>query len=179
MDPLKTYTIPFVGLSLGKHLFQYKIDNTFFEQYQNQVIGADFQKVSCDAEVFLDKKTTFFELEIHIKGVATLICDLSNEPFEESLSNQLKLIVKFGPEYNDENDEILIIPHESYQINIAQYLYEAIMLAIPVKKVHPGIKDGTLKSEILDKLHQIEIKDKQTIDPRWDKLNELLTPKKQ
>jgi hypothetical protein len=33
MKDLKEFNIPFVGLKEGKHLFEYKIDNTFFELY--------------------------------------------------------------------------------------------------------------------------------------------------
>ena len=36
-------------------------------------------------------------------------------------------MVKFGDEYNDENDDILIVPHGEYEINIAQYIYELIV----------------------------------------------------
>jgi len=52
-----------------------------------------------------------------------------------------------------------------------------IVLSVPQKKVHPGIEDGTLKSEILEKLKNLEPQQKSPsndIDPRWDKLKELL-----
>jgi len=91
------------------------------------------------------------------------------------------LVVKFGDEYNNDNDEILIIPHSEYQINIAQYVYEMLVLSVPLKKVHPGVLDGTLKSEVLDKLEELQPKDtkenKEDIDPRWDALKKLLTDK--
>ena len=54
---------------------------------------------------------------------------------------------------------------------------------MPSKRIHPGIKDGTLKSEILDKLEELspkgieEEKDKEGIDPRWNTLKKLLTDK--
>lgn len=175
MDPLKKYNIPFVGLNFGKHLFQYEIDDKFFEAFQY----ADIHNIKCNAEVVLDKKNNFFELDIHIDGVTTLLCDVTNEPFEEQLDNNLHLVVKFGEVFNDDDADILIIPHESFEINVSQFIYEAIVLAIPIKKVHPGIEDGTLKSDVFEKLKDLEIHQKPNIDPRWDKLNQLLTPKKQ
>ena len=82
---------------------------------------------------------------------------------------------------NNENDEILIIPHGEHQINVAQYIYEMLVLAVPPKRVHPGVLDGTLKSEILDKLEELQPKEskEQTegTDPRWDDLKKLLTDK--
>jgi uncharacterized metal-binding protein YceD (DUF177 family) len=58
-----------------------------------------------------------------------------------------------------------------------------IVLALPAKRVHPGVEDGTLESEILEKLDELSPKEKDVIekkentDPRWDKLKKLLTDK--
>ena len=58
-----------------------------------------------------------------------------------------------------------------------------IILAVPVKRVHPGIKDGSLNSDILKKLEELSPKLKETkekeedIDPRWNTLKKLLTDK--
>jgi len=82
---------------------------------------------------------------------------------------------------HDANDEILIIPHGEFQINIAQYAYEMLVLSVPQKKTHPGVLDGTLKSKVLDRLEELQPKetkeDKEDIDPRWDALKKLLTDK--
>ena len=77
---------------------------------------------------------------------------------------------------------MLILPHGSYQVNIQQYIYESIVLALPSKRIHPGVKDGTLKSDILEKLEELspkgkDISEETDIDPRWDNLKKLLTDK--
>jgi len=174
MDTLKDYNIQFVGLKLGKHSFTYHIDNTFFDEFQYD----DFQSIRCEVEVEVIKKATLIEFHFKAEGLATLLCDTSNEPFEQTISNSLKIIVKFGEFFNDEDEVILILPHAEYQVNIAQYIYETIVLALPIKRIHPGLKDGTLQSEVLDKLKELQIKENNRTDPRWDKLNELLTSKK-
>ena len=91
------------------------------------------------------------------------------------------LLVKFGESYNDEDDEILILPHGEHQVNIAQYIYEMIVLSVPSKRIHPGVLDGTLNSEVLKKLEELRPKenkkDKNKIDPRWEVLKKLLTDK--
>ena len=87
------------------------------------------------------------------------------------------MIVKFGASRETDPDEILVIPEGSYQINVAQYFYEMVVLSIPLKKVHPGIKNGTLKNEILSKLEQLNPQNKKSAirkDPRWEKLESLL-----
>ncbi|MDB2463036.1 DUF177 domain-containing protein, partial [Algibacter sp.] len=81
------------------------------------------------------------------------------------------------------NIDILILPHGTYEINIQQYIYELAILAVPIKRIHPGVEDGTLDSEILDKLEELspKLKDKkekeEDIDPRWNTLKKLLTDK--
>ena len=121
------------------------------------------------------------ELEMKARGTVNVNCDLTSEPYDQKIKADLELVVKFGDEYNNDNDEILIIPHSEYQINIAQYVYEMLVLSVPLKKVHPGVLDGTLKSEVLDKLEELQPKDtkenKEDIDPRWDALKKLLTDK--
>lgn len=179
MKPLKEFTIPFVGLKIGKHHFEYKIEKTFFEYFEYE----EFNDVNVNVDLVLDKKTTLLELNFKISGFVNVNCDLTNEPFNQTIKNEFDLVVKFGDEYNDEFIDILIVPHGTYEINIQQYIYELIVLAVPIKRVHPGVKDGTLDSDILKKLEELSPKlkeEKETeeeTDPRWNTLKKLLTDK--
>jgi uncharacterized metal-binding protein YceD (DUF177 family) len=173
----KEFIIPFSGLKQGKHEFEYTIENTFFESFEyDEFNGADIK-----LDVTLNKMSTMMELEMKARGTVNVNCDLTSEPYDQKIKADLELVVKFGDEYNNDNDEILIIPHSEYQINIAQYVYEMLVLSVPLKKVHPGVLDGTLQSEVLDKLEELQPKDtkenKEDIDPRWDALKKLLTDK--
>lgn len=173
----KEFTIPFSGLKQGKHEFVYTIDNTFFESF-----GYDeFNSALINLKLLLNKTSTFLELHMNCKGAVNVNCDITNEPFDLPIQSDLEIIVKFGDEYNDDNDEILVIPHGAHEVNIAQYIYEMLVLAVPQKRAHPGIEDGTLESEILDKLEELEPKErkdnKEETDPRWDALKKLKTDK--
>jgi uncharacterized metal-binding protein YceD (DUF177 family) len=177
MTDLKQFNIPFVGLKEGTHLFEYDIDNTFFELYNYD----EFEKSSINVTLEFVKKSTFFELTFTASGTVNVPCDVSGEYFDLEITATLPLVVKFGPEYNNENEEILILPHELYQFSVAQFIYEMIVLGIPNKRVHPKVIDGTMQSEAFDKLKELEIKEEKTVettDPRWDKLKNLITEKK-
>jgi uncharacterized metal-binding protein YceD (DUF177 family) len=109
---------------------------------------------------------------------------MTNEEFDLPIKGNMKLIVRFGDEFNNDNEELLIIPHGEFQINIAQYIYEMIVLSIPLKRIHPGVKDGSLNTEALTKLKELTVNElkkqntkEENIDPRWDKLKQLLTDK--
>lgn len=179
MKALKDYIIPFVGLKVGEHHFDYHIDNTFFNDFEYD----EFNSVDVNIDLRFEKKTTLMELFFMANGHVNINCDLTNEPYDQVINDTFKLVVKFGNEYNDDNEDILIIPHGEYELNVAQYIYELIVLAVPVKRVHPGVEDGTLKSEILSKLEELspnvdnKTKTSEGIDPRWNNLKKLLTDK--
>lgn len=172
----KEFNIPFSGLKQGKHNFNFSIDNTFFDSFGYD----DFNSANIQLNVVLNKMTTIMELSLEASGVVNVACDLTSEPYDQPITSVLDLVVKFGEEYNNEDDEILILPHGEHQLNIAQYAYEMLVLSVPQKRVHPGIADGTLKSEALEKLQELQPKekrDKEENDPRWDELKKLLTDK--
>ena len=172
----KEYNIPFSGLKQGKHRFEYRIENKFFESFGYD----DFNDADVTLTVILNKTSTILELVFDAIGTVNVNCDITSEPYDQPIAAALELVVKFGDEFNDDDDEILIIPHGEHQVNIAQYVYEMLVLSVPQKRVHPGISDGTLKSEVLDKLKELQPKvseDKEENDPRWDALKKLLTDK--
>lgn len=179
MKKLNEYLIPFIGLKLGKHQFEYQVDNTFFANFDYD----EFESSNIKVNVVLEKKSTLMELAFKHKGTIHVSCDLTNEMFDLPIKGKINLIVNFGEEFNDDNEELLILPHGEHQIDISQYVYEMIVLSVPLKRVHPGIKDGSLKTPVLDKLKELSGNEKKEViqeantDPRWDKLKKLLTDK--
>ncbi|CAM3939070.1 YceD family protein [Flavobacterium weaverense] len=180
MKNTKEYLIPFIGLKPGKHHFEYQITNEFFEIFDY----SEYQDSNIKVNVVLEKKSTLLELDFVHKGSVNVPCDLTSEDFDLPIKGKMKLIVRFGEEFNDENEELLILPHGEFEVDIAQYIYEMIVLSVPLRRVHPGVKDGSLKTEALTKLNELkvkedkkEIKKEENIDPRWDKLKQLLTDK--
>jgi uncharacterized metal-binding protein YceD (DUF177 family) len=184
MKQLNEFLIPFIGLKLGKHQFEYQVSKAFFESFDYD----EFESSDIKVSVVLDKKSTMLELNLKHKGTIHVPCDLTNEMFDLPIKGKIRLVVQFGEAYNDDNDELLILPHGEHQIDISQVVYEMIALSIPFKRVHPGIKDGTLNTEGLQKLNELSVeelkeekeeksKEAEDIDPRWDKLKQLLTDK--
>ncbi|QBN19081.1 YceD family protein [Flavobacterium nackdongense] len=183
MNKTKEYLIPFIGLKLGKHHFEYQIHKAFFEIFDYQ----EFNNSDIKVNVVLEKKNNFLELAFKHKGTVNVPCDMTNEEFDLPVKGKMKLIVRFGDAFNNDNEELLILPHGEFQIDISQYIYEMIVLSVPLKRIHPGIKDGSLQTEALTKLKEMTVKEvkkehkkeenKENIDPRWDKLKQLLTDK--
>jgi uncharacterized metal-binding protein YceD (DUF177 family) len=174
----KEFTIPFVGLKVGEHAYNFEINNTFFEHFEYD----EFNEAKLHLDVLLNKKNTMLEFTLSFEGAVNVNCDTTNEPFDQEVEGTYHFVVNFGAEFNNENEDLLILPHGSYEVNIQQFIYESIVLAMPTRRIHPGVEDGTLQSEILNKLEELSPKlenetEEKSTDPRWDDLKKLLTDK--
>ena len=112
MKVLKAYTIPFTGLKIGEHHFDFDIDNTFFQSFEYD----EFNAVDIKIDLNFEKKTTFLELFFSATGTVNINCDLTNEPYNQFIDDEFKLVIKFGEAYNNDNEDILIVPHGSMKL---------------------------------------------------------------
>ncbi|SHL81532.1 Uncharacterized metal-binding protein YceD, DUF177 family [Chryseobacterium contaminans] len=172
MDKLRNYDISFSGLKNGKHEFKFEIDKTFFQLFDTE---QEFTNPRIEVNVLLDKHTTFLEFEIKIKGLVELVCDITNEDFDYPIENEIKILVNFGEEYDDSNEDVITIPTGEHAFNVAHLIYENVMLSIPMKKISPNVSDEDIK--ILDQFSPKNIEEAEEeeheSDPRWDALRKL------
>lgn len=174
---LSQFDVVFSGLKKGKHQFDYELDAAFFKEFEFE----DFEQVRLKGFMSLDKQETQMPLELKVSGEVYVHCDVSDEPFWMPLEAEAELMVKFGDEFDDSGDEILILPHGEHRFNVAQYFYELAALAKPLKVVHPDVENGTLGQEALERLEALspenqtpEEDENDEVDPRWNKLKDLL-----
>lgn len=174
MKKFDEYKIQFAGLKLGKHYYDYHVNEDFFEDMGYE----EFNSARVDISLLLEKKENMLELHFGVNGTVNVICDVSLEPYDQPIKNELDLVVKFGEQTANAKEDLLLLPATAHELNLRQYIYEAAVLAVPYKKVHPQVADGTMKSDILDKLEDLSPgnsnKNDNTTDPRWDKLKDLL-----
>lgn len=172
MDKLRNYDISFSGLKTGKHEFKFEIDKTFFQLFDTD---QEFTNPKIAVDVLLDKHTTFLEFEIKTRGTVELICDITNEAFDHPIENEIKVLVKFGEEYDDSEEDVITIPTTDHAFNVAHLIYENVVLSIPMKKLSPNVSEEDLK--ILDQFSPKDIEETEEeeheSDPRWDALKKL------
>ena len=175
-DLLK-YWIEFIGLENRVHDFQYIIDDRFFKNFD----GSEIKKGSLSCLLHLNKTDNFIDLDFNITGSVELICDRSLDVFEHVLDIKKHMLLKYGEENKEIDDEIEIISRNRQGINIAQYIYEFIAISIPMKKLHPRyseVENMPQENELLYSSSPDDIKDSQEneeniIDPRWEALRKL------
>lgn len=185
MGKFSLYNIPLRNLSEGKHEFKYELDNKYFELIDDGT--SDIKRGKIDVTLVLKKTSTIFELNFNTTGTVYVPCDRCLDDIAMNVETTNKLIVKFGAEYSEESDEIVIIPEEDGEINIAWFLFEFIVLSIPMKHVHqPGQCNKTMSSKLnkhktrsvaddeeSDDDDDIEIDEEESSDPRWDALKDV------
>jgi uncharacterized protein len=166
----KEFCVNVIGLSKKAHQFDYKLTDPFFDAYGKEVItGGKF-----DAAVVLDKRETFIEADFRISGHTNLICDRSLEPFDFPMEIKRRVIFKYGEVPQEISDEIVIITRDQESIDIGQYLYEFIVLEVPMKKIHPAlVKEEDPEETVVYSTAADETEAPEEVDPRWEILKKL------
>lgn len=178
MADFEDYKIQHIGLKEGKHLYNYKIENTFFELFDFN----EFHDANVHIDLELTKKENMIELDFDINGSVGLTCDVSTELYQQNVDNQISIVIKYGDAYQEIDEKLIIVPRSDDEIAIYQYIYEGVVLALPVKRIHPKVEDGSMETEITKKLEELKPSNNSNTndgdtDPRWDKLKELLNDK--
>jgi len=170
---IAAYSINIVGLSNTEHHFQYEFGGEFFRNYGTDIVSDGKFLV----DLLLTKHETFIETEFKISGVARLTCDRSLEPFDFPIEKKNKIVFKYGEEYQEVTDEIIVIPRDTATLEVGQYIYEFIALGIPLKKLHPKFRDEADDDSegkiVYTSGPPEEKKDEEDIDPRWNILKKL------
>jgi uncharacterized metal-binding protein YceD (DUF177 family) len=87
-----------------------------------------------------------------------------------------RLVVKFGAVRVEDDPEILTVPRDENELEMAQYFYDYINLALPIKRIHPDDSDGNSGCDpvMLSKLKEYLVDEEIKEDPRWADLKKLL-----
>ena len=161
----KDYTISFSGLSIGEYEFDFEVDNTLFEEYENEdILGADVS-----LNVLLKKEERMMSFDFSFEGVLNVLCDRCLDPLNIDVRGVNTLFVKFGEENKEEDDDVIIISNKENKIDLSQYIYEYILMQKPMQCVH---KEGECNKDMLDRINKID-EITESIDPRWESLKDI------
>jgi len=131
MKKLKEYTIPISGLKEGVHQFDFQIDSTFFEHFE----ASPIQKADLRVDFYFDKQSSMYVLIFEVNGKVSVECDRCLEEFEMPIKSSNTLIAKFDASEADEMD-IIHISKTAIEIELAEFIYEFIVLSVPIMKKH-------------------------------------------
>ncbi|NHE59922.1 YceD family protein [Cyclobacterium plantarum] len=135
MKFIRKFDIDIIRLKEGEHHFNFEIGREFLDHFEK--IKDVVHQIDLKVDVCLDRKTNLIEADFSISGTVGLTCDRSLEKFEHALDVKNKILYKYGMEEKEINEEVFQITPDTPSINVAQLIYEFILLAIPAKKIHP------------------------------------------
>lgn len=179
MNRLNAYNIDIFKLSNARHNYTFEVSSSFFEAFEDSEV-TDGQ---IDIIVELRKSETMIEVNVQMKGSVKLTCDRSSEIYDHILDTDNNIIFKYGDGWEELSDEIITIPRGEQRINLAQYIYEFIGLAIPMKRLHPRFDQDEIEDDENNEMIYSSYNDSEEeesdntaseeLDPRWAKLKEI------
>lgn len=192
MGKFSAFKLPLKSLGVGTHTFEYHLDKQFFVNMES----ADVHDADLAVALTVVYNGDFYTLDFAITGEVVLICDRCLDDLHFPIDTHYHIVVKYGEDFCDDNDEVLEIPESDAFLNVAYMIYDTVVLAIPIKHVHPlgkcnrqmsallkkhrahaNDEDAELENELIDEIDNIDAAQaaEQPSDPRWDALRKLNT----
>lgn len=184
----KEFQIPFVGLKIGVHDFEFDITDAFFENIEYSIV----QKGNVKVHFSLEKKEVMMIGNYRLEGVVGTTCDRCTEPVDVQIEGAYRVVYKFDDEETDDEALIIVYPEE-FEINIKESILEFISVSLPSRTMH---SEGDCNEEMLDLLSEYTInlepigeedvedeewdeeeseeeEESDYVDPRWEALKKL------
>ena len=177
MRPKIDTIVQFSGLGSGKYEYSYTLDNTFFEGYENE----ELREGKVDFEVILERHERMLMFTFFFKGEVKTTCDRCLGEMSVPVEGEEHLCVKFSDTESSEDENVVYLPENAYQIDLAQWMYEYVAVSMPMQHVHPeGECDPEMLKFIAYEADEREGDDEVRelgegeSDPRWEALKQLL-----
>lgn len=169
MCSLEPFKIDLKGQEDGLTRLDLSLDDTFFAALEAEEV----RRGHADVELMIQRTAErYFELHFHITGEVTVQCDRCLDDMPQAVDAKHKLVVKFGEEYSEE-DDLVVVPEDDGILDTSWFIYEIIVLNIPIKHVHVPGKCNRAMIQMLEEHSAARSSDgveKHDIDPRWSGL---------
>lgn len=134
MKELANYILTISSLGQGLHEYEFEINDEFFTHFESSTV----KKGNINLKVYLSKQSSFMELTFVFEGHIETDCDRCLSNFNLPINRTYTLLVKYSGDDEVNNDEmdIIYISKKENELDISKFVYEFILLAIPMSKNH-------------------------------------------
>lgn len=180
MKKVSSFELPLRGVSLGNQKFEYHLDDAFFTRLEASDV------LSADVNVVLDvvnHGNGIVDLKFAFSGKIGIVCDRCLEEMPLDIDTSYEVSVKTGEEFDDSDDEVIIVTETQASLDLAPMMRDTVLLAIPAMHTHA---EGECNSEMMRLLaeHKAAVGDDDLMathdeeendatDPRWEALRKL------
>lgn len=179
----REFEIAWMGLKPGPHTYVYDIDDRFMQERE---ADSEFSNWNARITLKFDKHENFFMLHFDIDGTVSVPCDRCGDNFDLRLWDEFDLVIKLMSVDDDEKpedeDDVVFIPRSETVLDISNWLYEFLMLSVPLQHIHPDKADGSAgcNEEALKLLSSLGDHEEEPANPLWKGLEafkNIETPK--
>lgn len=183
MGKFTEFNVPLKSFGEGLHEMNFHLGKVFFENMEN----SDVKDSDLNVKLTITNKAGRYDLRFDIGGEVLLLCDRCLDDLHFPIEAEYRIMVEYGADYNSDSDDLLIIPESDNTLNVAYMIYDTVVLAIPMKHVHPMGKcnrqmsallrkhrarptgeDAEMEEELIEEMDSME--SEPATDPRWDGL---------
>ncbi len=176
-DPFfSSFNVNIEGLPMGRTEFRYDIDDEFFQRLPFSTIN----RATVRVDVVFDKAPDTYSIEIELHGEVEVPCDRCTELFFHPVEGSHRIVVKPSDKVKEivRDEGLMLIPRGTTVINIAQDIYDYIVLSLPLQIKHPEGECNPEMEQFLQKYMVRESdepsKSSTTNDSPWSVLDDLL-----
>lgn len=128
IHPLKAFDIEFVKLKNGDHEFEFELTEDFFKHFESSLTPNNL-----NVKLLFTKNTNTFSLFFEIQGEINTSCDRCLDDISIPVNNESTIMVKITEKEMEDQDDIIYLSPFDYKINVAQPIYDFVLLSIPIK----------------------------------------------
>lgn len=168
---LEALKIDLKGLDEGLNSLSFDLDEEYFEHFGDARIHGG--KLHVDIEI-VRTSDDIFTLDFHEQGTVVVPCDICLEDMDQPIEARQCIQAKFGEDFSEDDDLVTVAENEGI-LDVAWYIYEFMVLAIPIKHVHAPGKCNPAMIRVLNEHSAARSGEEgeKTVDPRWEALSKL------
>ncbi len=139
------------GLAFGEHEFDFRLDGSFFESYESDMIS----DADLDVKATVTKGSGHMSMLLEVDGNVTVKCDrcLADLVIPVSIESPFTIVFSsYSEDADEESDEVIMLDGGASEIDLSQMIYDYVNLALPLKKVH---EEGECDPQMMEKLQGI------------------------
>ncbi|WP_157975900.1 YceD family protein [Lewinella sp. IMCC34191] len=183
MSTPSAFVLPLKGLGKGFYEYDLRVDREFLAGFPESPLAV----ADIDLHLTVDKQSREMVVDMNFRGTVATQCDRCLADIDLPVADRSQLIVKFTIEAEEQQDEgeIVYLHPDTNDFNLAPFVYEAVVLAVPMIRTYecqsgepPYPCDEDLLNRIeasYDNAEEAPIKsqtDEETSSP-WDVLKDL------
>ena len=128
------FIFPLRGLGQGVYTYELKVDTAFFRDFPD----APVDQADIDLTLTVDRRTKEMTLDFDFSGTVATTCDRCTADINLPIADQRRLIAKFvvGADNFEDEADLLYLEAETGLFDVSPYVYEVVLLSIPMIKTY-------------------------------------------